>query len=344
MKKNTKQEQTTKERFVSNTKNLVFFVLICAFFLLAVNLFYISLSSQKIIYRAESGWQDYRKTLPDNILQYAFFGDSHAQVGINPFYINDSYNFAISGEKYIETYFKLKKLLGTDNVTLKFVILEIDQQTFSDKASLSETLFRDTAFYHAFVSFDEMSKLKKVSLISIYLDAYLPVVGKGQEIISTFLQSQLTQMYLGWTNTTGNYSTLDKSRLAAITYASQFSKKPTFLETTRLIYFKKVLQLAKANNLTIVFIKYPLTNEYSLELAAHNISRQDYYDNLFKEINNETSKYYVLDYHDLFLNQSDLFADPDHCNYFGSKILSEKVNDDLTKIRDGNFSFSNTSI
>ncbi len=320
-----------KKKFM---KKGIFFIIIFLLIVLLLNHFYILMSQDKLIYRKEFEWQQYKKNLPANALSYAFFGDSHTANDVNPEYINNSFNFATYSEDYIETYYKIKKLLEKDNVKINSVVLEIDMHTFSDRIRTEEALFSEVRYYNEFISLDEMSKLKgNKSKISLLLGKYLPFLGNGKELISLTIKKGISPLKLGWVKLDSNWSLeLNKEVTASRRYNDMYRAPGNLLTPGSVNYFLEILKLCEKNDIQIILIKYPVTKEYYDELAKHNISREQHYYALFNEIDRITKNYAVLDYYNCFFQQPEYFGDVDHLNYVGSEVLSKKINKDLMNV------------
>jgi hypothetical protein len=299
--------------------------------LLILNSFYIHLiEKNKIIFRKELEWQNYRLELQDNKLDYAFFGDSHARQDLNPEFINNSFNFGTSGEDYTETYYRILNLLKNDNIEINSFVLEIDSHSFSDKIRTNQRLFRNLHYYSDFVKLSKISEFRDESFLSVWIKSKFIVIGKGEEMISYLSSTESTQIKKGWTNSTRDFSKEKNKRKSAEARVNLlFSEEKKLLENRSLSHFLKIINLAEENNISIFLIMYPLSYEYNLELEKNNFSRKNHYEKLFYEIDKTGAKYKVLDYYNLFVNNPEYFDDSDHLNYNGAEILSKKVAENL---------------
>lgn len=308
----------------------ILFISLFVIIVFVLNSLYINhIEKDKIIVRKELEWQEYKKNLSDSSLDYAFFGDSHTVNGLNPEYIDNSFNFASSGEDYIETYYKIRKIIEKDNIKIKNFILEIDTHTFSSSIRTSQRLFEQLD-YKNYMSLKDLSYLKQRSQLALLFDSEIKINGKGAEIINhIFSKPNPTFLRLGWTKNTGDFSKSNKSETALTTYNSYFKNEPILIEKKSFDYFYNILKLAKANDIGIIFIKYPMSYEYNVELERHNLSKENYYQDLFINIDEGLIDYVVLDYYDLFFEHPEYFSNSDHLNYIGSEILSRKVAEDL---------------
>ena len=131
-------------KFIKNGSILIFLLILI---MISLNYLYIKIiEPRKKINEKEIEWQHYKETLINNTLNYAFFGDSHTGEGVRCEFIDNSFNFSGDGEDYVETYYKIKKLLK-EGVIIKNFILEVDLHTFSDKIRTPERLFRKINYY-----------------------------------------------------------------------------------------------------------------------------------------------------------------------------------------------------
>jgi len=304
---------------------IVIFLLI----MISLNYFYIKIiEPRKQINRGEVEWQKYRKKLPNNILDYAFFGDSHAGNGVNPEFIDNSYNFATSAEDYTETYYKIKKIIK-EGVVMKNIILEIDLHTFSDRIRTPEELFNELNYYKNFVSYKNISRLREENIAKIFLKSNFLIIGKGEEFMFYLRgKMKLTEIKLGWTTVEGDFSLKTEEAKRKIVIG-HFNYPPNLFEERSFNYFLKILELANENNMKIYFIKYPLSKEYDNKIRKNGISPELFYEELFSRINNVIPDYGLLDYYNVFFDHPEYFRDVHHLNYIGSKIFSEKIQKDL---------------
>ena len=285
-------------------------------------------------YRQISSYENYIKKLPaPKKINYALFGDSHARNGVNPGIIGSSFNFGTSAENYIETYYKLKKVIEIDNVKIETALFEVDPVTFSSLLTDKTRIFDDLYFFHNFVPFAEVKRIRGVStleMLKIYFsEVYFPAIGKGEDFINIFVTPKLTEVYLGWTKEYEDYTSLDTKLIALKTYSKQFNNQE-IISSISLEYFLKTLDLAKENNINIVFVKYPISKEYDEVLVEKGFDKDSYYKEIFGEIEDKLGdNCRVLDYYNLFFDHSEYFTNPDHLNYRGAEILSEKIKEDL---------------
>src|SRR3989344_7582306 len=164
-----------KDNFLVKAGLFIIVTIVC---ILLVNQIYIHfILEKKFHHRAEKTYQDYITGLEERKIMYAFFGASHTRDGINPEYILDSYNFADSQENYIQTYFKMKKIVEIDKVNIDSAILEIDMPTFSSALHSNGGEFTDLGMYAEIVPYSEMKNITQRSYANIFLISKFPMLG-----------------------------------------------------------------------------------------------------------------------------------------------------------------------
>lgn len=311
--------------------------------LLILNQLYLSklpeINIENGFYRKDADWQNHKKLLANssnNTLEYAFFGDSHALYAVRPEYLDNSYNLALAAEGYVETYYGVKRVVETEGIKIKTIVLEVDPHTFSDKARTPQTFFRNLRYYRMFVPLDEMAALKKMNPLLLYIKIHLPVIGKGQDLLRLVVTkpdlTKLPEIKQGWVSKEGDFSTVNRTKAAIGGFDGIFREDNGLFDETSFNYFLKVIRLAKEKNMSIIIINYPLSYELQNELEVHDFNRETYYKTIFEEIETvlgNSSSYTVLDYHDLFFEQPEYLADVDHVNTQGAEIFSKKLKEEL---------------
>jgi len=307
-------------------KRTLLFIGIVVTIILVLNTIYTNqVLTKKTFYRKELMFQDYISNLPQRKFDYIFFGDSHAFHAINPDFIPNSYNYGSGAENYIKTYFKLRKVLSRDKIWVDTIVLELDPHTFSSRLTDKTNLFNELELY----SFQEIMVVRDDSLLSLWIEAKLPIIGKGKEFGILVKEQEFNEVHQnGWLKNKENFSIANKTQSAEFVIGDIY-KSHERISNVSFEYFIKTLELAKKNNINVVFIKYPHTKEYDIELTKNNLSKEDYYSIIFQKINQTLDSYTVLDYYDLFPEKDYLFGDPAHLNYIGAEVFSKRVYNDL---------------
>jgi len=275
----------------------------------------ILLMNSAYIFYAQKTWNFYRIQReyaeildePDLHIEYAFFGDSHAEQSMDQQYYPDSFNFAVSSENYVETYYKFRNILA-DGVKIDNIVLEIDLHTFSKPR---ERLFILPMISSKSVPLRDMALLKNESIISLAIKAYLPVFGIGLRLID-FIEPK-----------SDDFSQQDMKYETRKVFEGHFEKGKLAFEEPNYSYFLRLLELAKKNNVSVILIKYPLTKVYDQMVVEHGFSKEDYYRTIYADADRILGNYKVLDYYSVFFDRPEYFYDPHHINSRGKKLMAE---------------------
>jgi hypothetical protein len=310
------------------------FLIVIAAIIISVNYYYATfILHDSFLYKQEQSYLNYINGLDDKKVDYAFLGDSNTRSGINPYYIPGAFNFGTGAENYVKSYYKLDKIINKDKLKIKYVFLEIDPHTFSTRLTDRTYLLGDLWYYSKFIPYEEISKIREISLASAWIESNFPILGNGAELRLPIIDdTNQSNIYLGWLKSSGNFSDLNKMDASLRRYGLFFDGQER-ISNLSLSYFMKTISLAKKNNITVVFIKYPMTKEYFDLLKEKNVlnekSNSKYYETIFKAINSTLDDYYYFDYQESYFDHPEYFADAVHMNYVGAEHLSKRLEQDL---------------
>lgn len=318
-----------QKKFIAN---IVIFFLVLIELIIIINSFYIHfIFNKKMLYRQEAEYDVFVKD-SDKTLDFAFIGDSHTANAINPEYINRSWVFAfLSDGNYLTNYYRFKKVVDYDNVSIDYAVFEIDMHSFSE-AMLSGDYFSALNLRSKYMPLSEIRKIRDDhSFVKILFEIYLPVIGQGSEFKYLYLK-ELSNLYRGHNTVNGD---LTKQPDIDFQLANQYRihfKNFKRIDNRSMEYFLKSINLAKEHNISIIFIKYPVARELNEYYENMNVTRENYYSEILMEINLTIGDdYTLLDYHDYY-NDTSYFYDPGHLNIEGSEMFSKKVYLDLMEI------------
>jgi hypothetical protein len=318
-----------RKKFVKESAILCLILILLIFLINAVYMKYVL--EKKIAYKKEAAYNDFISSLDNKTIDFAFFGDSHAEGDINPDYIPVSYNFALGLENYVSIYYKLNKVLEKDNIVIKNAVFEIDMHTFSDAMVSKGRVLDNLPLYSKFVTLSEIRKVRKDdSLLVLLLGIYFPVLGNGEDF-KVLVLKDTTTIIKGFIANKGDFTQSDMDFSLENKYNIFFNQHER-INPMAMEYFKKTIKLADERGINIIFIKYPIAKEFDEYISKRGIAKEKYYEEIFKEINSSIGEdYSVLDYYSYF-NDSSNFLDPDHLNEKGSEAFSKQVNIDLVGI------------
>lgn len=178
-----------------------------------------------------------------------------------------------------------------------------------------------------------MSEIKNTSIIHYWIMSNFPVIGNGINLIrynEIKAESEITEYgQLVKREVFSNEN--DKDSKIEQEIASHFINI-SLIDDLSFKYFIKMISLAKQNDINIIFVRYPLPSQYLEELKTKGIFIDEFDNTVLREIEkNIENDPVVLDYRNYFANNLDYFSDTNHLNYEGSKELSKKIFEDLSK-------------
>ena len=323
-----------KEFLRPKGKKIIIFISILLVVITFLNIAYIKfIQPQKLVERRLVSYKNLIASMEKPAIDFIFFGDSHIEGGINPLYIDDtSFNFAIGGESYTETYYLLKKMIEDNDVKFNNIVLQLDLHTFSEGVRGGKFLFDQIYFYSKFVDIKKIAELKEESLISVFLRTKFPFLGNGKHFIDSILKlDDLTSMYLGWSNSHKTTYSIDRQEEALKELERYFPENSAIIDKDTFEYFLNTLKLARENNINVIFLKYPISKEYYSEIDK-NIDIDNYYNEIFSEADKILDDYVIVDLHDYFFDKGEYYYDPEHLIVGGAEILSKKINEELRKL------------
>jgi len=279
---------------------------------------------------------DYRKQvayeqLQNKTLDFAFFGTSHTNSGANPAFIPNSYNYGGGGKGYPSIYDYLSEMI-TNNKSLKIknLVLEIDLATFSYGAT--DNIFdynTKTNYLSECLSFQIFAKATHLDYFRRLIKRCFPLIGHGEDF-SHLTSNPTSQIFVnGFQPYVGNLALENATRDGLAHYKGVFEGK-NIISDAHFDYFIKILRLAKDNNIKVILIRFPMPKEYDEAHKQFNFSEDYYFDSIFKKVGLILGdNYIVLDYYNLFFNETDYFGDITHLNNRGGEKLSKKIYQDL---------------
>jgi len=246
-------------------------------------------------------------------IKYAFFGDSHAEQTIDQKHFPEAFNFAVSSENYVETYYKFNRIID-DGVEVENIVLEIDLHTFSKPR---ERLFINPLISVKAIPVLEMARLKNESAVTLAIKSYLPVFGIGLRFVE-FTEPK-----------TDDFTELNMTHETLKVFEGHFETGGLAFEEPNYEYFLKLLVLAEENDVNVIFMKYPLTKDYDDLVVANNYSKGNYYTRILWDAEKRLDEYVLLDYYDVFFDHPEYFYDPHHVNDKGRELMSHSFYADL---------------
>lgn len=311
---------------------IIIFFIITALAALALNHVYINLVIPETkLYKKVKDFEEYDK----RGVRILLVGDSHIGFSINQSMINESYNYAIDGSSFVQTFYHLEKILENEELQPDTLIMPLDLHSFS---SFRITNTEPIWFWVNYLDFLEMSSFyPPVKGLEQTIRGRFPFVNKGKEIIR-IVKNKVTKKRL--TNIVAQTNESETKRGADGLFKEsailkrvdgQF-KNCVVIERNNLVYFERILNLAQKRNITLVLVKFPVSQEYYDKALEYVPDVEGFYANVTK-VTDRFNNVHILDFHDVYFDNSSLFHDPDHLNAEGMKEFTGLFAVNLSSLR-----------
>jgi hypothetical protein len=305
-------------------KHIVFFLLVfTAINVLAVYVFKKIIVEKTLLMKKEQQFNEYNDTL-----KYLCLGDSRIQNAVDTRILENCFNFSTANESYIQTYYKLKKLIEEDYKP-KAILLPIDQTSFSEKYA---SRFKYNYYWVSYIDFFEVAERKKdwQTAFKYVQGKYFPYAGE-YKLVNNYLtkgnKDIAENMINGFKPRHKDFANDSNLFLTGQLKARLYLKEGTYWNEVVVSYFKDLLSIAKENNIEVVVLKMPMTKGY-LDGAKEFVKNDDFYNRL-SELLSEYKNVTLLDYEKVFINDNSCFWNPDHLNYKGSQLFTKQLKKDL---------------
>lgn len=264
----------------------------------------------------------YTKTIiPDEkSLNYLILGDSHMQNSIDTKFLNNSENYAKSGEPYCISFWKLKHILIEQEVSVDTLLLGFGHHNLS--ASVDKT-FSSKAAEMNFVRSYAIHTYSEKDSITVDFYKYYNVLFRKL----AFYPKKNHYHYQG------KFSALKKVLTKRSFYKTPFLKHKHFYNNQKELgfanenirYLDSIVALCIKNRVKLYLVGTPVSNKYFKNIPQQFI---DHYTKTKKKYSNKGVD--ILDYSNLKLLDS-LFCDFDHLNIIGVDHFMNKIDSVLTK-------------
>jgi len=230
-------------------------------------------------------------------IDYLFIGDSHTVSGIVASEIkSNSFNYGVPSESFTDTYFRLRDTLKK-NITIKAIVLEVDYSM-----GHIDIYPAKMHFYKKYILLSDLMKSNKSDKASIIAKYYIPFAGE----INTYYMNPRGNIF-------DRHGTKTREHPPKKISLTEIPNRP-YSNTD---YLDEIIELCEKKNIDLIFLMYPLYYK--------NTENHIYYENMYEKLNGT----YLLDYTNLFINNSELFTDNKHLSLDGAQKLTAVLNGDL---------------
>jgi hypothetical protein len=238
-------------------------------------------------------------------------GDSHISLSINDSILHSTKNFAAKSENFIYSFYKIVALTNS-NPQIDTILLGASYHNFSKYSDnfIFNTSILKIYFYMLPVEV-QFEMIKKINNPLVF-------------IISSLRNLFISNKYYEWIGGFSNYSTNvlidEKSILKRIN--SQYYENGNLCGFSKhnILYFKKIVNYCKKNNIELIIINTPLHKNYKKKIP------QVYIDKFYSLITN--SNLDIIEFDEFDLEDIDFLPDGDHVSKEGS-IKTSKIIDSL---------------
>jgi hypothetical protein len=306
------------------------FLFLSAFLVISyfLNMLYTNvILSNSVIFRTERQFESVKQDV-----RILGIGDSHIKYGLHAEYLETSFVIANAAENYIQTYYKLNSYFDDGSLDLALIIMPIDLHSFS---SYGKERFENLEFWKKFLNYQELAIQNRdlPRFFNLWLRGEFVFIGGIVETLELIQvnsnEKSVSELVSGYQPKDGDFGEFGKKGELAALRVDYHLRGSNALDPELLDYFFRILALARENNVQVVLVRFPVTAEYySSAMALPSIS--DHYENLDLMLaQNGFGSLPILNYHDIFWGQSNLFADSDHLNEQGAILFTQIVKGDL---------------
>jgi hypothetical protein len=277
---------------------------------------------------------DQFRKCPDT-LKYLMLGNSHNR--IDPAILGNGFSYIMPKEVYTQTYYKLKYILEKTNKKPENVLLSIDPVNFSPRVE-KEMAF--DGYWRKFVNYFELFRERNdAGYLRNWLDGYFfSYAGNYRYMLMSvvFRKTDLGQIKNGYIPAR-NYRNFSKEpdreslgfKIATV-YLSSYSGKSVLVDTTS---YLKILALCNYYKIHLILLRMPMSDEY-LKFAHKMIDMNKLDREILDLTRRHCNDFIVFDYRNEFRGKPEFFFNADHLNPAGADIVTRKIQEVLTKIKD----------
>lgn len=303
--------------------NIFLFACVCMIICFFSNLYFCSfIMSDSLLNRAEHQLKANLKNT-----KIIAFGDSHPTRAFNPMIVKNSFNYGSHGENYVQTYYKLKKLLEKEN-NIELVLIQMDLHNFYDNFQEGDNMYFWKDYIDPYELGIDSGSLIKTYPSYLFKSNFVSYLSGLSIVFESFVRNSGEILKMGFQ---------PKPSLRRLTkeYLEQringhFKKDKEYISRRSLKYFHKILGLLKEKGIKAALIRYPVSKYY------YNAARQRIQESTFQGLLENTKKQYpnvdlFLDFSKVFFNddmtdlRKSVFYDHDHVNIYGANILSKNI-------------------
>jgi hypothetical protein len=257
-----------------------------------------------------------KSEFPLSDVNILIIGDSHNGNAINPKLFKDTYNISSSGESFVPTYYKLKKIISECSVdTILLSLSPHNLSAFNEKKYLDKN--KNRHFFNCYHTLFNKKSLKNLKInffdfykIHFYRMALLPHSNHLDLMIGSFRESKK--------------NILDIDKIDERIKKHFFNGSNLFdISETMISHLDSIIKICEQNSIKLYLVSTPLHKRYYQAIPK---KFKDEFEIQIERLN--ISKVSVLDYTDAF-KENFLFRDGDHLNIYGADKFTKIIKNRL---------------
>ena len=247
-------------------------------------------------------------------------GDSHMAMGMDVAELEAAFNFASPGENFVEMYYKLRHVLEERTNPPKRLVISLDYHSFTSRYTQE---FDRNYYWGRYLDYDRIDQEHSGFLagIGMYLIYKFPYISGANELLVYFLLPQQTEIRNGHIVSQNNFAEVHDRRTIAEERTRYLFRSTELITNESVEHLQKIIRLADEHDIEVFLVKMPVTREYH-ESSLRYIEDLDGFYAQIEQAANKAGAVTVLDFQTQWLDEPELFSDPDHLNATGSRRLA----------------------
>ena len=158
--------------------------------------------------------------------------------------------------------------------------------------------------------------------------AAFPYVGKLDKILRLQYYKDFNYIKGHWVIHFDFSTVINNKEAISLGKVNDVFKGQEIIDPVKVIYFEKILNFSQEKNISVVLIKFPITEIHYNNEKEYIPNIEEFYSE-FDGIINKYENVYILDYVKYFFGNESLFKDSDHLNSEGVMIFTKEIYKDL---------------
>lgn len=273
------------------------------------------LLQKKLLFKSED-------LILDKTITTLIIGHSHPECAYNTKFIENTFNIGRSGEAYLYTYFKLRKVIES-NSQINRVFVEYTNNQI--EKGMDNWMWDDSHLQYNFVNYETI--LDKEALELLYTknpSGFINAFSKG--LFDNLKKILFTENNKIKNGSMGGYKPHDEVFVLPSDKKQKIIKFNNEVSEYNLLYLQKIIKFCKKNNIEICLVRSPMHKTYNISFTEKKY---------ISLLNSKFKNIQWLDNKDFELPDKG-YRDNEHLNSFGATIYSKYFNSIINNQNDSN--------